>query len=331
MKMNLFNRIVEEMGRYLFFVQLFNWGEPFMNSHLADMVGLLKGYGVQKVEVSSNLCIEISDSTIHALINEGLDILTVSIDGFTQQSYSKYRVRGELALALSNMERFANAKRELGMTKPLIQWKYLVFSHNEQELKDARKHARRLGVDFRAVAPYVDVVHHPDWLSSIDKYVMDIYKKKADAPEVETVQAAEGIPIPSEKRSTRCDWHYLFTAINSNGSVTPCCGIWQEKDDFGFLDDKAFSEVWNNDMFKTARRYLKNGRHSGENGNVCLKCPAPEIMGYAHSELCSILLNAPRNVLKKARQLLPDHPVVRELGRLNVVINGILKGLRMRR
>jgi len=320
MSMELFQRIIDEIGRYLFKVSLFNWGEPFLNKYIVDMVRLLKGYGVD-VAVSSHLSMPISDDTIDALIENGLDILTASIDGMTQESYSKYRVKGDIKLALSNMERFAKAKKKLGASKPHIDWQFLVFSFNEKELTEAKEFANRIGVDLRPAPPYVNVETHSHWLSSVDKYVMEIYKKKTQGIDSQSVdRLQQGIHGRIETLASQfykgCDWHYLISTINANGSVSPCCGIMAEAEDFGSLADKMFYEVWNNDMYKTARRYLRTQcrtREYLESRNVCLNCTRTEIMGYGQDIVRLALLNAPSEIKEGAKRLMPRHPLVKEV------------------
>ncbi len=317
MQLDLFRKIIDEIGPYLFKVWLYNWGEPLTNTWIVDMLGLLKQYSVDEVEISSNLSTRIPDTIIYGLVEQGLDILTASIDGISQQSYCRYRVRGDLSLALSNMERFVKAKRELGRTTPVINWQFLVFSHNEAELEQARKHAEDLGVNFRPIAPYIDIANYPDWVSSIDEYIMDVYKNKPpsgeslpEQPIEETVQ--DRLNALSNDYYKGCDWHYLLTAINANGSVSPCCAIWKESDDFGSLDGKKFAEVWTNEMFRAARRYMKNRCNCCATKNICMDCQFGAIMDNGQYIVHKALTRAPNQVRKEAKRLLGSNPIIRK-------------------
>jgi MoaA/NifB/PqqE/SkfB family radical SAM enzyme len=320
MKWELFERLVDEMGRFLFQVWLFNWGEPFVNKHIIEMVALLKKHNVE-VRISSHLSMPLSDEAIESLIKCELNWLTVSIDGMSQESYGTYRVGGDLMLALSNMERIAKAKKKMGSSKPHIDWQYLVFSFNEHEISAARDFAKRAGVDFRPAPPYVAVDNYSNWLSTMDEYVMDIYKKKpvVDAP---TSQPA---PQPSvHNRMTAlsareikaCDWHYLISALNANGSVSPCCGIMVEAEDFDSVAEKTFRDVWNNDKYRKVRRHYRTEGHSSSgdtSGLVCFNCPRREIMGYGQDIVRRALLSAPGDIQKQARLFLPEHPLIKSL------------------
>lgn len=39
MTMDLFQRIIDELGDFLFLILLWDWGEPFLNPHIYDMIG----------------------------------------------------------------------------------------------------------------------------------------------------------------------------------------------------------------------------------------------------------------------------------------------------
>lgn len=171
---DLFERIVEELGPYLFFVDLFNWGEPLLHKQLPRMLRKLREYEID-VRLSSSLSVKLDDDALDALV-ENLDWLTVSIDGFSQKTYETYRRGGDLALALANLERIAARKRALRLRTPHVEWQYLVFSFNEHELDAARAHAKKLGVAFRPAAPFVDMDRHADWLSSKEEFVLDRYR-----------------------------------------------------------------------------------------------------------------------------------------------------------
>ena len=138
------------------------------------MLARAKEYDIH-VRLSTSLSVKVEDATLEALVDH-VDGLIVSIDGASQETYEKYRRNGDLALALSNLERIARLKRERHARQLTIYWQYLVFSFNEHELDTAQRMAKRIGVQLCPEAPFVDVDQNPDWLSTIDQYVMDRYK-----------------------------------------------------------------------------------------------------------------------------------------------------------
>jgi hypothetical protein len=70
------------------------------------------------------------------------------VDGFSQETYERFRVGGDLKLVKSNLERAAKIRDRLGLETRIV-YKFLIFSWNEHEVADAQRYAARLGIDFQ--------------------------------------------------------------------------------------------------------------------------------------------------------------------------------------
>jgi MoaA/NifB/PqqE/SkfB family radical SAM enzyme len=223
MSLGLFQKIIDEVGPYVFRLDMYNWGEPLLNKHFVDMVRYAKQRRIW-VSTSINLSIQLSDQQIEDLLRSGLDKMIVSLDGVSEEKYEKYRIGGNFNLVMSNMRRLAQKKRELGLERPIIVWQFLVFRYNEEDIGTARQMANDMGVKLKLGAPFV--YQEEPWIDmtpTLDKF--NLYRQ---------LPAAESRPEDSTK-SRRCDWHYFSAAINANGSVSPCCVVPIEQDDFGRL------------------------------------------------------------------------------------------------
>jgi hypothetical protein len=86
---------------------------------------------------------------VRRLVHSGIDEVTFSIDGATADSYVKYRQRGDFAKALGNLRAAAAEKRAAGRDVPFINWRYILFTHNDsrEEMDLARSVAADIGVD----------------------------------------------------------------------------------------------------------------------------------------------------------------------------------------
>ena len=83
------------------------------------------------------------------LARSGIDEVTFSIDGATPDSYVQYRQRGDFAKAIRNLTALVDEKRKHGLDVPFVNWRYILFSHNDsdEEMALARKMAADIGVD----------------------------------------------------------------------------------------------------------------------------------------------------------------------------------------
>lgn len=300
------DELMNELGDAAFYVQYFSNGEPLLNKGLPAMIRQHRRRETFSM-ISTNLSLPLSDERIDDLLTSGLGFICASVDGTTARSYQQYRVGGDFDLVLGNIGKLVRRKRELGLTLPIIEWRFLVFRHNEGELDTAMRMAADLGVDvlefFPGSAPDGDsgqpvcrsAVPIPapsgpaiaQGLARTDRRLHAILRGKTHVEKER----------PREMQSRKCDWLYLGTMIYPDQGVAPCCLKAGEEYDFGRLDQgTSFEAVWNGDSYLGARE-LFNGR--GNRALLCTTCPLPPSQDYQfRSQVRAILRNAPDWALK---------------------------------
>ncbi|HZG54052.1 MAG TPA: radical SAM protein [Pyrinomonadaceae bacterium] len=145
-KWDLFKSTIDEIGDYVFSLFMYNWGEPLLHKQTPEMIRYAKDREIDII-LSSNLSLKLTDDYLDRLVQSGLDTLIVSLDGTTDEVYSKYRLRGELQLVRENMLRIQAAKKRLGVQTPKVVWQFLVFKHNETQLGQALAEFKDWGAD----------------------------------------------------------------------------------------------------------------------------------------------------------------------------------------
>jgi hypothetical protein len=83
------------------------------------------------------------------LVHSGIDEVTFSIDGASQETYVRYRQRGDFAKAIGNLQAMAEEKARAGRDVPFLNWRYILFRWNDhdEEMARARQIAADTGVD----------------------------------------------------------------------------------------------------------------------------------------------------------------------------------------
>lgn len=260
---DLFEALINELGEYLFLVMFYNWGEPLLNKNLPTMIKKAKALEIY-TEIHSNLSLNLSDEFIEELLNSGVDEIAASIDGFSASSYQEYRQGGIFELAKSNLERLSRTRDRLGIETKII-WNYLVFSFNEQELDATRQFCDQHGIIFNRREAFID---RPEWLPSYRKGELDSPIPPSDSAKITRSRAG---------RTAACAWHYSYTMINADGSISPCCAPWEQKYDFGKIEigNIAFSDIWNNNNYRKSRGAFAGKPVKGleKLNTLCLKCP----------------------------------------------------------
>jgi len=258
---NDFKNIVDKLGEYAVHIDLLNWGEPFLNERIFDMIKYAKQYH-SDIKVDTNLTCLDTDKA-ERLVLSGLDKIIVSLDGLNQETYSKHRRGGDFQVVMDNLKLLLNKRKELKSAKPYITWQFLVFRHNEHEVETAVKMGRKLGVDHVGVTNAF--IGDKDWIPVNPAY--SNYNNgniKKDNMTFNYFKVGNNV---------FCNWPWEAIAINTNGSVSACCSVEEEKDDFGNIFDQPFEEMWNSDKYQMARRHIKDKNVINKDGrHVCVEC-----------------------------------------------------------
>jgi hypothetical protein len=145
----LFKRVVDEAGPSLGRIDFFNYGEAFLHKRAIEMCEYIKSRFPHVYLYSSTNGLAFTEDSVRRLVHSGIDEVTFSIDGATPESYAIYRQRGDFVKALRNLGAAADEKRRAGRDVPFINWRYILFTHNDsdEEMDRARALANDLGVD----------------------------------------------------------------------------------------------------------------------------------------------------------------------------------------
>ncbi|KJU85798.1 radical sam domain protein [Candidatus Magnetobacterium bavaricum] len=285
MALDSYKRLLDEVGPYVFGVYLCNWGEPLLNPHLAEMIAYAKGYNTI-VGFSTNLN-RLSDEIAGRIVGSGVDLIVLSIDGATEDGYGRYRAGGSFSTVMGNIERLL-AHRTRSGPFPLLIWQFLVNRYNEGEVEAARQIARGYGIVFspsplrthmgkELLMPlYARVNEDASWLPTDRTYSRYDYEI---APGARTKQRS-------------CKWLWDASVVNWDGSVAPCCGVYEKSWDFDncFVERGTFHRVWNSPRYRYARRLVRAHtkgapstpvlhRHCKDAGIICANC-----VGYGFLE-----------------------------------------------
>ena len=146
---DLFTRVVDEVGTSLVRIDFFNYGEAFLHKRAVDMCEYIKSRFPSVYLYTSTNGLALSEPQARRLVHSGIDEVTFSIDGATQETYARYRQRGRLEVALANLRAMADEKRRTGRDLPFLNWRYILFNWNDSdaEMAHARELAAAIGVD----------------------------------------------------------------------------------------------------------------------------------------------------------------------------------------
>lgn len=108
------------------------FGEPLFNNNLSDMVRHARTlYPESHLSLDTNC--NFSAEKAREIADCGLDQVRLALDGADQQSYEKYRVKGDFSRAIKFARSLREAVDATGSRTQLV-WKYILFRHNDSDL-----------------------------------------------------------------------------------------------------------------------------------------------------------------------------------------------------
>jgi hypothetical protein len=146
---DLFTRVVDEAAPSLVRIDFFNYGETFLHKRAIEMCEYIKSRFPHVYLYTSTNGLAFTEDQARRLARSGIDEVTFSIDGASQDAYAAYRKRGDFAKAIRNLSALVDEKQSKGLDVPFVNWRYILFTHNDsdEEMQRARQMAEAIGVD----------------------------------------------------------------------------------------------------------------------------------------------------------------------------------------
>ena len=192
---------------------LINWTEPFLCTTLHEYIPAIRETGMDSW-LSSNLSLSPKEY-LHSIIRTleaGVDILFVSVSGFTQEIYEINHKLGKVDWIRTNLEGIAQEMRA-GRIKTSVWVRYLEFPYNSHEKQPWAEFCKSLGIGFNAVPAHGDPRIPLPSEKTFNQHVEDRLQQ------TESQITPEQNPIPQKVCSLIAD----RVAIDAKGDVYLCC------------------------------------------------------------------------------------------------------------
>lgn len=125
-------------------------GEPLFHKQTVEWIARAKAIGTQ-VELITNGTL-LTEKRSRQLIEAGLDIIWVSIDGATPESYADVRLGAQLPKVLANLSRFRKMRPGGHYPRPEIGIAFVAMARNIDDLPEVLRLGRSLGAKYFSVS-----------------------------------------------------------------------------------------------------------------------------------------------------------------------------------
>ena len=240
-------------------------GEPLVNPRIGEMIKIFHNRGV-RTELLTNGTMLTADR-IQMLVDSGLDMLWVSVDGFDRASYEKVHIGSQFDLITNNLSLFQKLRRncKLGIT-------FVIMKDNVHELKCINAFADKYGVDMINLSYAIpgDAITPEDALYDS---VYSVGKQYRVTEGKHTSPPKDYCPFVSENGCF----------IKWNGDIVPCMQLlhgcytyfYEERrrihyKSFGNIMDSSIQEIWAGEAYSDFRRRVLNFEFS--DCTYCMGC-----------------------------------------------------------
>ncbi|KPL02606.1 MAG: hypothetical protein AMJ90_05295 [candidate division Zixibacteria bacterium SM23_73_2] len=263
MRFDDFKRIIDEMGDYLYQVGLMNYGESLLNPELYDMIRYAKRKNITTI-LSTNALFLNEENSLKVL-KSGLDFLSISLDGASQDTYVKYRIKGDFPKVVENIDYLVKKKNNL-KSSLFVDIGFLVTRFNQKEIEKAKDLAVKLGVDNFSLVKFA----FPDYKTVSKEKVLEFLPEDPFLSRYKIVDGKLELQKKSREK-TPCIWVWDRAVINWDGSLCPCCVDYDCRYYLGNYFDQGLKKIWNSKKYRDLRKKILKDRDKIE---ICYNCSA---------------------------------------------------------
>jgi radical SAM protein with 4Fe4S-binding SPASM domain len=226
-----FNSIIDQVKSHLLYLTLYFQGEPYLHPQFLQLVRYAHDSGIYTATSTNGHFL--TRENAQATIASGLDRVIVSLDGLDQETYSTYRVSGDVEKVKDGLRNLIAAKQQLHSKSPYIILQFIVFAHNKHQIEAVKIFGKELGVDEVQIksAQIYDFDKGSDLMVNDNKYSR--YERSVN-----------GKWQIKSKLPNRCWRMWSACVITWDGMIVPCCFDKDAVHRLGNLNDYPLKQIW---------------------------------------------------------------------------------------
>jgi MoaA/NifB/PqqE/SkfB family radical SAM enzyme len=247
--LSLHNKLVDEVknrgNNYTQYIRYASNGEPLIHPQIFEMLSYAVNNCTSKVTLTTNGVL-LDDERIEKLLDTKLDVIDISIDAFSNESYEKIRVKGDLNITKENVLKLINAnKKRKGDTKIVVS--YVEMPQNINETDNFEKFWNENGADF--------------------VIVRRMHSCSGSNTELASEKRKENRLI--ERKPCLYPWERIV--LNPRGHLDYCPSDWVYGSHIADFRETTIYDTWHGEFYKRLRDAHLNNNFNGH--SFCGQCP----------------------------------------------------------
>lgn len=245
--------VIPQIQKSVVWANLYFQGEPFVSESVVDILKLTSDAKIL-TSISTNAHF-ITDEIAEKIVLSKLTKLIVSLDGYDQESYEKYRRNGNFQKVLDGLQAIQCAKQKYQSSLPLVELQCLLFKHTENHKEDIR----RIGLEYGADRI---VFKTAQFYSSENIDMLPSHKNSR-------YMVTDGTLNMKKPLKNKC-WKLWSSCIVAwNGNVLPCCFDKNHTFAYGNVAKQSFRDIWFSEKSKNFKKTIHTNR---KQISICQNC-----------------------------------------------------------
>ena len=268
MEMSCFEKIILDIhewihecghGEKVKLIKLYSLGEPLLHPGICEMVKKIKELEIcDELEITTNASL-LTPQIAEKLVDNGLDILRVSVYGATSLQYS-YNTKtaftpDHIKQNVVYLKEYRD-KRKLASPKIIVKMLDTFSETNQQFMESYEGIADIVGIDepFHLELGGADVFEN-------------LYRDEAE----EAYKYAMKTNIYNKKKA--CRYPFTHMTVRSDGNVVVCCSDWIKELKYGNVMANSLKDIWESKSLYDIRCRMLRDKGSGY--QICKNCEIP--------------------------------------------------------
>ncbi|MCD4664254.1 MAG: radical SAM protein [Bacteroidales bacterium] len=267
-------------------VTLSHNGEPFLNPEIFRIINYIYKKG-SWTSVTTNF--SFLPGSPKDLVKSGLNILKISLDAATPETYNKIRKNSDFDSIIKTIKNLLLEKEKLSSKNPLIRLGFVIQEQNYKEIDLFVRLAANLGIKFvrfymlhpmtDSILPITfrlpllqEKIHNAKRISlqegiqtnlkSLSINNFSIYAK-LNENNYKSSPILFKEEMINRKTETQCLQPWLSCNILIDGTVSPCCTLAppdESRVQMGNIFSLSWEKIWNGESYKLFREMVKSGK-----------------------------------------------------------------------
>ena len=256
MDWDLYTSLIDQAAGRVHDVNLHHRGEPTLHPKLPEMIRYAHDNRVRtKLHTNGTM---LTTDLAEAILDSGLELLSISFDGYTAETYEKIRVRANFDRTLNQIYHLLNLRKKRGQTKPKIVMEVMEFEDFDPAIKE-----QVIG-DLKA--------------RGLDRIIIKKPHNWAGNVTLDTFETSDFSPCTFP-------WHAMV--VLWDGTVGSCPHDFFAKIDYGNANEESLSTIFNSEPIQRLRSQMLEKSLSGLS-EPCSSCDSVRRKRMAGIPLASL-------------------------------------------